>query len=116
MTNKEKYKTPKERIEAFHRFCKGINCCSACPIGKVPIDKMPMLRCPFAWLALEAEEHEDKLLPCPFCSWDSIDVFATDFGRSEDPCQFVVKCLSCGACVSAEDRGAAIAAWNRRVK
>ena len=65
------------------------------------------------WLALEAEE---TLLPCPFCGEDNINIFETDFGQSEEPYQFAVECKSCGALVSAEDKDAAVAAWNRRVK
>ena len=53
---------------------------------------------------------------CPFCGGDNIDIFETDFGRSEEPYQFAVKCKSCGALVSAEDKDNAIAAWNRRAK
>ena len=108
MTNEQKFKTPEERNEAFHRYCKSVNDCSICPLGKVS-----KLSCPFAWLALEAKE---ELLPCPFCGGECVDIFETDFGRSEEPCQFVVKCHSCGALVSAEGRGATIAAWNRRAK
>lgn len=107
MTNEEKYKTPQGRTSAFTRFCSERNCRECqCRGGGA--------NCRFAWLALEAEE--EKPIPCPFCGGDNIDIFETDFGRSEDPYQFAVKCHSCGALVSAEDKGEAIAAWNRRVK
>ena len=70
-------------------------------------------RCILNWLTLEAEE---ELLSCPFCEGDNIDVFETDFGQAEEPYQFAVKCKSCGALVSAENKADAIAAWNRRAK
>lgn len=111
MTNEQRYKTPEERAEAFSMFCISRKCddCACAKQGKKGISL-----CEFRWLALEAEE--EKPLACPFCGCDSIDIFETDFGRSEEPYQFVVKCLSCGALVSAEDKAEAIAAWNRRVK
>lgn len=37
-------------------------------------------------------------------------------GGNEEPYQFAVKCKSCGALVSAEEKVDAIAAWNRRAK
>lgn len=113
MTNEQKYKTTDERMRAFWRFCKGQekkNGCLGCPTKGVPPYRE---KCALTWLALEAEE---ELLSCPFCGGDNIDIFETDFGRSEEPYQFAVKCKSCGALVSAEDKDNAIAAWNRRAK
>lgn len=102
MTNEEKYKTPKERNKAFHRFCKSINDCSVCPLGKVP-----KLRCPFSWLALEAED--DNLLPCPFCGGEAMAVQERD--------GFSGRCKLCWSGTDVCNTEAeAIAAWNRRAK
>lgn len=114
MTNEQKYKTPEERQEAFKTFCESqrhdnMPCSKCCELRNYKGNAS----CEYVWLTLEAEEEEP--LPCPFCGGDSIDIFETDFGRSEDP-YFAVKCESCGALVSAEERDAAIAAWNRRMK
>lgn len=111
MTNEQKYKTPEERAEAFGEFCESREC-NKCECSKYGEEDISL--CKFRWLTLKAEEG--KPLPCPFCGWDSIDIFETDFGQSEEPYQFAVKCKSCGALVSAEDKDDAIAAWNRRVK
>lgn len=103
MTNEQKFKTPEERNKAFHRYCKSVNDCSACPLGR-----MPMLRCTFAWLALEAEE--DKPLPCPFCGSEAQVVIIAPTG-------VYVRCKECGAFVATFNTKAdAIAAWNRRAK
>lgn len=111
MTNEQKYKTPEERAEAYTEFCVSKKCdeCECAKHGHKGISL-----CEFRWLTLEAEE--EKPLPCPFCGGDNIDIFETDFGQSEEPYQFAVKCKSCGALVSAEDKAEAIAAWNRRAK
>ena len=116
MTNEQKYKTTDERIRAFWRFCKehgqkGKHGCLGCPAKGLPTYRE---KCALTWLAFEVEE--EKPLACPFCGGDSIDIFETDFGRSEEPYQFAVKCKSCGALVSAEDKDDAIAAWTRRAK
>lgn len=52
MTNAEKYKTAKERCEAFSKFC-GINSCTKCPLNNRKEDG-----CCFLWLELEAEEEQ----------------------------------------------------------
>lgn len=109
MTNEQKFKTPEERTSAFGKFCRFPYCCD-CQAK----NGGPNKTCVFNWLALEAEEENPK--NCPFCGSDNIDIFETDFGRSEEPYQFAVKCKSCGALVSNEEKGDAIAAWNRRVK
>lgn len=115
MTNEEKYKTAEKRFAAFMEYCdrhrKKFN---GCTIGNCPLRTTSTRACQFLWLSLEAEE--EKPIPCPHCGGDSIDIFETDFGRSEEPYQFAVKCCSCGALISAEDKDSAISAWNRRVK
>lgn len=56
MRNKNKYKTYKQRNEAFEAFCRSHNC-SECPLGD-------MNHCTFAWLELEAEplKTSEKLI------------------------------------------------------
>lgn len=110
MTNGEKYKTPEERADAFGEFCEP-RVCNECECSKR--GKKDTSLCEFMWLTLEAKE---RILACPFCGRDSIDIFETDFGQNEEPYQFAVKCKSCGALVSAGDKDDAIAAWNRRAK
>lgn len=102
MTNKEKYKTPEERAEAFRRFCKSMKDCNICPIGMEPD------RCTFAWLSLEAEE--EKPLPCPFCGEDGRITELKEGGFRA----FCWKCLSASSAYST--KAEAIAAWNRRAK
>lgn len=52
MTNAEKYKTAKEREEAFVIFCDAKKWeCVTCPLGGGK-------DCKFAWLDLEAEEEQ----------------------------------------------------------
>lgn len=106
MTNEEKYKTPEERDEAFHRFCKSVNYCRICPFGKVPI-----LRCTFAWLALEAEE--EKPLACPFCGGEAESEFVPLLENG----YYRVHCKICRSSTrSCRTEYDAIAAWNRRAK
>lgn len=57
MTNAEKYKTAKERENAFSGFCIGHGRCSRCPLGQ-PI--VTFDSCPFRWLELEADKEEKK--------------------------------------------------------
>lgn len=52
MTNTEKYKTAKEREEAFRKFC-GASGCNTCPVRQ-----SEMISCRFAWLDLEADEEK----------------------------------------------------------
>lgn len=52
MLNKDKYKTLKEKSEAFSTFCRNYKFCSSCPIS----DKTGS--CPFIWL--ESEESIPK--------------------------------------------------------
>lgn len=106
MTNEQKFKTPEERNEAFHRFCANVNDCSICPLGKTP-----GLRCPFAWLALEAKE---ELLPCPFCGGDAEVVVTNPISISK--CAYV-RCKECRVLsMPCDTKDEAIATWNRRVK
>jgi Lar family restriction alleviation protein len=115
MTNEEKFKTPEKRLAAFMEYCDRHRAkFNGCTIGNCPLRTTSTRACQFFWLALEAED--EKPIDCPFCGGDNIDTFETDFGRDEEPCQSAVKCLSCGALVFAEDRGEAIAKWNRRAK
>ena len=63
MKNEQKYKTPNERVEAFDRWRKTINCegcsqmCDKCEAGPLADE------CGFKWLALEAV-GEEKVTNC----------------------------------------------------
>lgn len=57
MKNKYKFKTPKERGDAFSSFCKSNNYCSSCPIqtqGKGTY-------CFFQWLELDVKTSENMI-------------------------------------------------------
>ena len=60
MTNKDKYKTPEERDEAFERFCKSKAWCHDCQLYKATCMAKKSRNCRFAWLCLEAEDKENK--------------------------------------------------------
>ena len=110
MTNAEKYKTAEERMKAYAALCENHRDCENCPAHT----GSAYPQCAFHWLELDAEE--EKPLPCPFCGENKIDIFETDFGLSDEPYVYVVKCFSCKAIVSAGTKAEAIAAWNRREK
>ena len=56
MTNAEKFKTPQERIKAFHAFCVNHSAdCKHCPAG---YPELISVGCVFCWLELEANEEE----------------------------------------------------------
>ena len=53
ITNEEKYKTSKERIKAFSKFCNMQNRdCYGCPVAK----SNDLASCALCWLKLKAEE------------------------------------------------------------
>ena len=54
MTNEEKYRTAKERIKAFKKFCNSYTGCVGCPLIKnsLPIN---VSGCRFFWLEMEAD-------------------------------------------------------------
>lgn len=54
MTNEEKYKTPEEREEAYHRFCSG-RICHECPAHDKNVNS-----CLLQWLSLEEEKGENN--------------------------------------------------------
>lgn len=60
MTNKDKYKTPKERDEGFSKFCKSQEDCLNCKICKEVSITRESRNCKFAWLALEAEAEDEE--------------------------------------------------------
>ena len=103
MTNEEKYKTQKERTDAFIEFCEKRQSCEKC----LAISRQrPGPECAFRWLALEAEE--EKPMPCPFCGGVAFVIDCTE------P---YVQCGKCGVhtnCYSSKSD--AVAAWNRRTK
>ena len=59
MTNEEKYRTAKERIKAFKKFCISHLLCHECPMEHNHL-LITRGRCNFLWLELEAEEVEPK--------------------------------------------------------
>lgn len=52
MTNARKFKTAKERIDAFHKYCDRRKC-DNCPLDGCPLGGDA--DCKFEWLELEAE-------------------------------------------------------------
>ena len=67
MLNQDKYKTAKERVNAFKEWCLSRDC-ESCELKAHNIDGGA--GCRLYWLALEAEE-EEKLEPCPFCDGET---------------------------------------------
>ena len=67
MTNEEKYKTLKDRSNAFFEFCKSHNSCSECSARKFMDincdDECDDICCSFAWLKLD--ENADKKIKVP---------------------------------------------------
>lgn len=105
MLNQERYKTPKERAEAFSEFCISRKCddCVCAEQGK----KGRLSLCEFKWLTLEAEE--EKPINCPFCGRDAVCDRIPGISPN-------VKCTGCGASIYRDTLVDAIAAWNRRAK
>lgn len=58
MKNSEKYKTYKERGEAFQDFCRGKVVCERCPLY-TQARKQGSTWCSYVWLELEAEEEKE---------------------------------------------------------
>lgn len=94
MTNAEKFKTAKERREAYQTyFYKNWE----------PVEK-------FKWLELE---YKEELKPCPFCG--STPVMANNMDSMKS-LSYYVKC-ACGArFASALSESVAAEMWNRRAK
>lgn len=59
MTNKEKYKTPEERQQAFHKMCESHKACVTCPALNKKWDDDRVI-CAFTWLDLEADEEDNN--------------------------------------------------------
>lgn len=85
MKNFEKYKTAKERHEAFYKFCQG-KTCDRCVLGCNHYKSA--ISCALEWIDLESEE--EKPLPCPFCGKECSSSVCR-----EDNCG-VVACNYCG--------------------
>ena len=101
MTNQEKYKTAKEREQAFLQFCRPSDC-NECPLGESNVV------CVLNWLEMEVKE---ELLPCPFCGGKAS---ASDSGVSVAA---YVRCDNCHSSSGDYDtKEEAIASWNRRAK
>ena len=60
MTNKDRYRTPYERNEAFEKFCKSKASCRDCQLYNTACMSKKPHNCKFAWLYLEAEDKENK--------------------------------------------------------
>ena len=90
MTNGEKFKTAKERMEAFKYFCEQhkLMGCRDCPCWQV--GKNWGLKCTFLWLDLEAEEEKPD--NCPFCGTPT----KAEFRHWEGENKFSVMCDFCG--------------------
>lgn len=107
MTNAEKYKTAKERAEAFGNYCDSQqHGCNECALTKYGGDM-----CRYAWLELEVP-HE-KAFACPFCGCEPL--------IDEIDGMYRIGCnnMNCGmAAYTAyrKPKDEAIAIWNRRAK
>lgn len=109
MTNQERYKTPRERMEAFDAFCDQYKTCKDCQLFTI-IRRGGRSGCVLNWLAQESEE--EKPLPCPFCGGGAIAVFDPTSMEQQH-----IRCIKCNATSRICDtRAEAVAAWNRRVK
>lgn len=99
-TNGEKYKTAKERRDAYEKYFIKCRKDNEAVLGE------------FYWLEEEYKE-EVKLNPCPFCG--RIPVMANNI-ESMRSLSYYVKCV-CGArFASALSESAAAEMWNRRAK
>lgn len=108
MTNGEKFKTAKERVIEFERFCTSTTDCGACVLKNC----REMDECRYAWLDLEAKE-ELRLLPCPFCGGTPVMADNIETMRS---LSYYVRC-ACGArTASALSESVVAEIWNRRAK
>lgn len=83
MTNEQKYKTTKERISEFQRFCDKQEGCTKCEAVN---NEGIRSSCAFHWLALEAEEEKPE--PCPFCG-GTTEVITDEQGY------YGVSCIHC---------------------
>ena len=105
MTNEQKYKTAKERGEAFTEWCRRKSSCRKCEADKFTYGGTRG-GCQFYWLALEAEEEKPE--PCFFCGNKYLAI-AKDGNN--------LWSVSCTACLYESrhhaDRDTAIAAHNR---
>lgn len=113
MTNAEKFKTAKERSQAFGSFCnshrKGLSCLPACANCEF---KDADIRCTFLWL--ECETPTEKPLSCPFCEAKGNVIHG---GNSRGHLVYFVTCDNCECrTMHYETKSEAIAAWNRRAK
>lgn len=95
MTNGEKFKTAKERKEAFESYYR-----------KCLEKNFIVPKCEFDWLDLE---YKEALAKCPFCGGEAME-------RKSNSVYYVF-CTNCSVkTVDSITQDGAIAAWNRRVK
>lgn len=76
------YKTEKERLDAFDRFCRTQKCAMSCNQMKVS--------CLLNWLGKEVEKEKPE--PCPFCGSATK---ARMFGCIDETTKYAVRCESC---------------------
>lgn len=99
MTNGEKYKTAKERNEAYALYCESMRS-----------SNLAILHNTFEWLELE---YDVALKVCPFCG-----SAAQIIDLNDDEFQYYyVRCTNCKCKIDpCLGKHVAIAAWNRRAK
>ena len=104
MTNEQKYKTAKERNDAFSEWCFNRDCKTCELKSHNSFDGGD--GCRFYWLDLEADEEKPE--PCPFCGNKYLAI--TKDGNN-------LWSVSCTACLYEsrhhENRDTAISAHNR---
>lgn len=123
MTNEGKYKTSRERANAFSAFCKRYKFCKSCPArvhdehyNSDIITDMGM-HCHFNWLALEYKD-EEKPMPCPCCGKPAmVHEMPWPWNTEQHIKTYKVVCAGCGLGTGEEATPAkAVALWNRRAK
>lgn len=95
LTNGEKFKTAKERHEAYDIYCESMRS-----------SNLAIMHDKFEWLELE---YDVALRVCPFCEGEA--------KLHKTNSIYTVHCSNCGAkTVDTITATQAIAAWNRRAK
>lgn len=61
MKNKDKYKTPEERMEAFNKFCKSVDHCHDCMLHDFLDDESNGM-CVLQWLELEPNSSKELIM------------------------------------------------------
>lgn len=104
MTNEERFKTMRERLDNFRNWCEKREC-DKCEFGA---DREGTEGCVFSWLA---REYKEELKPCPFCGCEQMNTY-----KSNNTDIWYVSCDRCGVRTEGDtSKEYAIAAWNRRI-